>query len=220
MSDDEIQEIIDNDDRLNKLFKFIDILNNTNTQTRNKFYDYMRNHQQTGNFRLELQKYLIKDIIKHLQLALTNFPTDHIRLESEEDQAVVLTMIRMILTSDMRNYPTFLQSFNNNYRNGDICQALKTASNSLSRFGYVRFTFSYDKIIDNIYGSCTSFSDIISIHLNKLYDMFKTQNPDYIKYMRLKAFKTPLQIIEPTIFYKEDDVDPNNPNNPNFIFTR
>ena len=211
MSDDKIQEIIDNDDRLNSLFKFIDILNNTNTQTRNKFYDYVRNHQQTGNFRLELQKYLIKDIIKH------TFPTDHKSLSSEENQAVVLTTIRMILTSDMKNYPTFLQSFNNNYRNGDICQALKTASNSISTFGFLRFTFSYDKIINNIYDSCTSFSDIISIHLNKLYDMFKTQKPDYIKYMRLKAFKPHVQMTAPTIFYKEDDEDPNNTN---FIFTR
>ena len=217
MSDDKIQEIIDDDNRLNPLFKFIDILNNTNTQTRNKFYDYVRNHQQTGNFRLELQKYLIEDIISHLQLRLDNFPTDHIRLESEEDQAVVLTMIRMILTSDMKDYPTFLQSFNDNYEDGNICQALKTASNYLSIFGILRSTFSYDTIINNIFGSCTSFSDIISIHLNKLYDMFKTQKPDYIKFMRLKAFKTPLQIIAPTIFYKEDDVDPNNPN---FIFTR
>jgi hypothetical protein len=178
---------------------------------------------KTDDPQLEVQKYLIENLLAVLGVKADDlFQAGTVHIDSYKYQAIVLTLIRVLLTWDMKDYKTFKKSFDVNYiANTDICASSSKALNALSYSG-VRFlgirTYSYDTILSNLKDAvaCNEFETIITIHLNKLYDMFRTKGIFYILAMKAKSFtedKTTTAIYAKQIYYENYDA-----RNPNYIF--
>ena len=191
--------------------------------TRERFNNYMRG-EKTDDPQLEVQKYLIENLLAVLGVKADDlFQAGTVHIDSYKYQAIVLTLIRVLLTWDMKDYKTFKTSFDVNYiANTDICVSSSKALNALSSYSGVRFlgirTYSYDTILSNLKDAvaCNEFEKIITIHLNKLYDMFTTKDIFYILAMKAKSFKEDKSTT--TIYAKQIYDEKYDATNPNYIF--
>jgi len=244
-SDSEIEDIIKKDKRLTDLFTFDSVLSksnplatNVNTQTRDNFYKYMRGGVNNLDPKFELQKYIIENLLALIGISADDLiKTDKINTNSYTYQAIVLTLIRIFLTKDMKDYikfkDTFIQVLPATPDNIDICESLTSAADSLSSLSIVttliRMHYSYDIIIDNFTDkqACKKFDEIITINFNKLYDMLVTKGFLYINEMKQKAIKKVKGNPEYTVtqqiiakYTKDGYYDETyNAKNPNYIFT-
>jgi hypothetical protein len=168
-----------------------------------------------------MQYYLIKNILVCIRIDEKNLFTNsnNLKNDSSEFQAIILTLIRILLSYNMRNYEKFKKTFDNNKTIKTICDLARTAANSLSLAGSFRTTiYSYDTIIQNIIDTdiaCTDYEKIITIHLNKLYDLFETKEVLYIRRMVVKA-KRPK---ETNIIGDYDETYNTSGTNQNYIFS-
>lgn len=233
LKDPDIAKIINGDKRLSALFKFNDLLLNSKELqhqpyiqqirgTRDRFNNYMRGNNNDDP-QLELQKYLIENLLAVLTVKADElFEIKKVYIDSYKYQAIVLTLIRMLLSWNMRDYNTFKKSFDNfSITNTDICASSSTALNSISYsvskwVGLI--SYSYDTILSNLKDAvaCKDFDQIITINLNKLYDMFKTKSIFYILAMKAKSFKedkTTTTLYANQIYDEKYDAT-----NPNYIF--
>jgi Glu-tRNA(Gln) amidotransferase subunit E-like FAD-binding protein len=176
---------------------------------------------------LELQKYLIENILAVLNVKIEDLfekKNVEIDIDSNKYQAIILTLVRILLTQNMKDYNTFKQKLR--ITNTDnICDSLTTALNALS-YRFVRWnTYSYNTILSNFQyaGACDDFDKIITVNLNKLYDMLVTKGSLYINEMKQKAiqkakgstdYKVTQNIIEKynKYGYYNETYDANNPN--------
>jgi len=231
--DPDIAKIINEDKRLSALFQFNDLLlsfKELQTQpyisqirdTRERFNNFLRGGKNDDP-QLELQKYLIENLLAVLTIEATQlFEIQKVHIDSYKYQAIVLTLIRMLLSWDMKDYNKFKRSFDNfSITNTDICASSSTALNSLS-FSASKFigrrSYSYDTILSNLKDAvaCNDFDKIITINLNKLYDMFKTKDIFYVLAMKEKSFKedeTTTTKYSSQIYDEKYDAT-----NPNYIF--
>ena len=231
--DPDIAKIINEDKRLSALFKFNDLLLSIPILekqkyiqqirgTRERFHNYMRGGKNIEEH-LELQKYLIENLLAVLEVKADDlFQVQKVDIDSYKYQAIVLTLIRMLLSWDMKDYNTFKKSFDNfSITNTDICASSSTAFSSLSYSGSKflgRKSYSYDTILSNLTDAlaCIDFDKIITISLNKLYDMFKTKDIFYILAMKAKSFK---EDKSTTTKYATQIYDEKyDATNPNYIF--
>jgi hypothetical protein len=164
-------------------------------QNNQKYFEsYVQQNQNESPeiYKNKLQMYLIKNILACIGLNQREvFNKQNLPEDNTKFQAFCLLMIRVFLTKDMRNYTKFKQTFESNYNPSlRICESVTLAVNSLSLFGGIRTTYSYDTIVNNVRqnnSSCDDYELMITIHLNKLYDLFKTRDPAYIQQMITKS---------------------------------
>ncbi len=150
------------------------------------------------------------------------FETGKVYIDSYKYQAIVLTLIRMLLSWDMKDYNKFKQKFDEfPITNTDICASSSTALNALSYSGSKfigRRSYSYDTILSNLKDAvaCNDFDKIITINLNKLYDMFKTKDIFYVLAMKEKSFKD--NKVTTTKYATQIYDEKYDATNPNYIF--
>lgn len=231
--DPDIAKIINEDKRLSALFQFNDLLlsfKELQTQpyisqirnTRERFNNFLRGGKNDDP-QLQLQKYLIENLLAVLTIEATQlFEIQKVHIDSYKYQAIVLTLIRMLLSWDMKDYNKFKRSFDNfSITNTDICASSSTALNSLS-FSASKFigrrSYSYDTILSNLKDAvaCNDFDKIITISLNKLYDMFKTKGILYVLAMKEKSFKE--DNVTTTKYATQNYDEKYDATNPNYIF--
>lgn len=137
----------------------------------------------------DLQQQAIESILKCLDIELRI--VEPIKKYGEKTyQAIVLTMIQMILTPDMKDFPTFKNTFDSSYKGGSLCEGLKTAANSLSTLGRFRRSFSYDPIIQSFEKDCANFDLIIKKNFNELFAIIQSKTPTELSDMVKKANMT------------------------------
>ena len=194
LSDHDVEMIINKDTRLLSLFIFNDALQIQNDNTKTLFFNYVKqNTPSLLDTQYALQNYLIENLLKVLNITDAElFDTSKATKDSSKYQSTVLTLLRILLTWHMRDYNKFKAEFDKQFKTNDICTPLQSGLDKLSSFSMfsLRIPYSYDKIIDNIEdeGYCGDFDEIITINLNKLYDMLKTKGINYMQDMRRKAF--------------------------------
>jgi hypothetical protein len=234
-TNESIDQTINENERLKNLFVFNDLLSSKSPKstkkqqidsTKERFYNYMRGGKNNDP-QLELQKYLIENILAVLNVKIEDLfekKNVEIDIDSNKYQAIILTLVRILLTQNMKDYNTFKQKLR--ITNTDnICDSLTTALNALS-YRFVRWnTYSYNTILSNFQyaGACDDFDKIITVNLNKLYDMLVTKGSLYINEMKQKAiqkakgstdYKVTQNIIEKynKYGYYNETYDANNPN--------
>ena len=136
----------------------------------------------------DLQQHAIENILKCLDIELS-MVEPKTKYGEKTYQAIVLTMIQMILTPDMKDFPTFKNTFDSSYKGGSLCEGLKTAANSLSTLGgFFRLrTFSYDTIIQSFDKDCANFDLIIKKNFNELFAIIQSKTPTELSDMVKKA---------------------------------
>jgi hypothetical protein len=177
-----------------------------------------------------MQYYLIKNILVCIDVDEEDlYQTTTLETDSNKRQATILFLIRILLTRDMKNFKKFKTEFD---KNKNFCKMIETLANNQSGlFGQAfRKTtwlnrFSYDSIIDStknlcpIYNKSTkkyegdpNYNAMITIHLNKLYDLFQTKDPEYIQHMVSKSYGNKVTTVDN---YDETYT----PGNQNYIFS-
>ena len=135
----------------------------------------------------DLQQQAIESILKCLDIDL-GIVEPKTKYGKKTYQAIVLTMIQMILTPDMKDFPTFKNTFDSSYKGGSLCEGLKTAANSLSFSGGFRLrSFSYDTIIQSFDKDCANFDLIIKKNFNELFALIQSKPPTELSDMVKKA---------------------------------
>lgn len=168
---------------------------------------------------LSLNKYLIESIIAGIKIDKNILIKDKYQVaDTYESQALILTMIRLLLTSDMKfpgiKYTEVRDKFFKEY-NGDICSAAESVLGS--GLGQFFGKYSYQIIAENnIEDVCTDFQGIIRVHLNKLYEMFSQLSSKEIIYLRVKAVKDTTNMtttLPPPANPFDETYDPNSSTN-------
>lgn len=193
LTDENVKDIIDASQRLTSLFTFNEALQISGDKTRETFSLYIKQNykKQTYDPDFALQNYLIQNLLTVLDIKDTQlFDTSKATKDSYKYQSTVLSLLRILLTWNMRDYNTFKRVFDANFTTNDICTPLEKGVGQLSTFSLFRYNYSYDTIIKDIDNKsvCGDFDAIITIQLNKLYDMLITKGIDYMKKMKEKAF--------------------------------
>jgi hypothetical protein len=148
-----------------------------------------------------MQYYLIKNILVCIGVDERNlYENERLKKDISKRQATILLLIRFLLTKDMKDFDKFKKEFDI----VKLCNTSKIAANEQSgilgqfarQIGF-NSDFSYDKIIKNIVQLCPdqgqkgvspNYDAMITIHLNKLYDLFQTKDPAYIQDMVSKSY--------------------------------
>jgi hypothetical protein len=227
LSTREFNNIINDDKRLTALFTFNKMLGGlvplsneakvkiSNTKT--KFYKDVKAGNKILDF--ELQKYLIENILAVIGIKDSDlFDTSQVDKDSFKYQAIVLTLIRILLTWNMRNWNEFRNSLNDSAQLSSSAEICKLFSDA---FGMNLYTWSYHNIISNLQNenACNDYDKIITINLNKLYEMFTTKGLLYISSMVAKSVKDDDTTKKELKKYEKNPFDETyKPNNPIYIF--
>ena len=173
-----------------------------------------------------MQYYLIKNILVCIGVYEDDlYTTKRLKNDSNKRQATILLMIRFLLTKDMTDFDTFKEDFEIT----KLCNTFKSAANKQSsilgqfarRIG-LNTNYSYDKIIGNIKNLCPAegqkgdpnYDAMITIHLNKLYDLFQTKDPKYIQDMVTKSYGNKVTTVD-----NYDETYNTSGTNQNYIFS-
>ena len=195
MTNEEFEAMIDKNPQLSAMINFHEMLMRKfphkiqEGKTESQFYNFVsQNPKQTFRHQFMLQSLVIDNILTCLDIKKEIVEPNSEGYGERVYQAVVLTMIRIILTPSMKNYPLFKESFDKYYKGGPICPALKTATNSLSTFGWVRLSFSYDDIVNSFSSDCGNNDMIIMKNFNDLYTTIDGNTPSTLLEMVKKSF--------------------------------
>ena len=158
---------------------------------------------------------IINDITHSIGIDINNLIPqnmfDIIKSKTVSD-SICITMIRLFLSYDMRNFENFKKTLNAKLAKLDKVYEIsyqqfiiyvEESLNSLSTWGAFRQKFTYDSILADM-KSANNWEENIKTNLNKLYTLFLNFDKGYIEQMA-RMISKPRGLTE---FYNENDTNP------------